>query len=174
MEREWKLGKDMYPEDNLLDGLTFNDLILAVHQCKTVNKAAVQRNPERDHGPAVPGHDIPPGEQHGHYHREGPGGEGAGMNFDQLCKDFSERKPKGPMTCRVPFFKVKWEDGRKSANDLLRDFPPHSRLRIHQHPRRNCLVPSLRALGDAANMRLMEMMCSFTCATSSTTETGGD
>ena len=48
------------------------------------------------------------------------------MNFDQLCKDFSERKPKGPMTCRVPFFKVKWEDGRKSANDLLRDF-----LRTH-------------------------------------------
>ena len=41
MEREWKLGKDMYPEDNLLDSLTFNDLILAVHQCKTVNRAAV-------------------------------------------------------------------------------------------------------------------------------------
>lgn len=41
MERVWKLGKDMYPEDNLLDGLTFNDLILAVHQCRTVSRAAV-------------------------------------------------------------------------------------------------------------------------------------
>ena len=30
MEREWRLGKDLYPEDNLLDGITFDDLILAV------------------------------------------------------------------------------------------------------------------------------------------------
>ena len=28
MEREWRLGKDLYPEDNLLDGITFDDLIL--------------------------------------------------------------------------------------------------------------------------------------------------
>lgn len=41
MVREWKLGKDVFPEDNLLDGLTFNDLILAVHQCRTVNRASV-------------------------------------------------------------------------------------------------------------------------------------
>lgn len=41
MEREWRLGEDLFPEDNLLDGLTFNDLILAVHQCRTVNSAAV-------------------------------------------------------------------------------------------------------------------------------------
>ena len=29
-EREWKLGKDLVTSDNLLDGLTFDDLILAV------------------------------------------------------------------------------------------------------------------------------------------------
>lgn len=41
MEREWKLGKDLYPEDNLIDGVTFDDLILAVHQSRTVNKETV-------------------------------------------------------------------------------------------------------------------------------------
>ena len=41
MEREWKLGKDLYPEDNILDGITFDDLILAVHQCRVVNRATV-------------------------------------------------------------------------------------------------------------------------------------
>ena len=41
MERDWKLGKDLYPEDNLLDGITFDDLILAVHQCRTINQATV-------------------------------------------------------------------------------------------------------------------------------------
>lgn len=41
MEREWRLGKDLFLEDSLLDGLTFNDLIMAVHQCRTVNRAAV-------------------------------------------------------------------------------------------------------------------------------------
>lgn len=41
MERDWKLGKDLYPEDNLLDGITFDDLLLAVHQCRTINRAIV-------------------------------------------------------------------------------------------------------------------------------------
>ena len=31
MEREWKLGEDLSTCDNLLDGVTFDDLILAVH-----------------------------------------------------------------------------------------------------------------------------------------------
>ena len=31
MEREWKLGVDLSAQDNLLDGFTFDDLILAVH-----------------------------------------------------------------------------------------------------------------------------------------------
>ena len=41
MEREWRLGKDLYPEDNLLDGITFDDLILAVHQCRSVSRTTV-------------------------------------------------------------------------------------------------------------------------------------
>ena len=40
---EWTLGKDLVTSDSLLDGLTFDDLILAVHcNCRTINRAAVQ------------------------------------------------------------------------------------------------------------------------------------
>ncbi len=42
-EREWKLGEDLLTCDSLLDGLTFDDLILAVHcNCRTINPAAVR------------------------------------------------------------------------------------------------------------------------------------
>ena len=34
------------------------------------------------------------------------------MNFDQLCKDFAERKPKGPVIGRIPFFKAECERSR--------------------------------------------------------------
>lgn len=41
-DREWTLGKDLVTSDSLLDGLTFDDLILAVHcNCRTINRAAV-------------------------------------------------------------------------------------------------------------------------------------
>ena len=30
-ERKWQLGEDLVSSDSLLDGLTFDDLILAVH-----------------------------------------------------------------------------------------------------------------------------------------------
>ncbi len=41
-ERIWKLGDDLSTKDNLLDGLTFDDLILAVHcNCRVVTRAAV-------------------------------------------------------------------------------------------------------------------------------------
>lgn len=44
MEREWKLGEDLFGEDSLLDGLTFDDLILAVHcNCRTVTPAGVRK-----------------------------------------------------------------------------------------------------------------------------------
>jgi len=44
MEREWKLGADLFNEDSLLDGLTFDDLILAVHcNCRTVTPAGVRK-----------------------------------------------------------------------------------------------------------------------------------
>lgn len=41
MDRKWRLGDDLYPEDNILDGITFDDLILAAHQCRVVNRATV-------------------------------------------------------------------------------------------------------------------------------------
>lgn len=42
MESEWKLGVDLSAQDNLLDGVTFDDLILAVHcNCRVINRAAV-------------------------------------------------------------------------------------------------------------------------------------
>lgn len=42
-DREWLLGKDLVLSDNLLDGLTFDDLILAVRcNCRTIDRVAVQ------------------------------------------------------------------------------------------------------------------------------------
>ena len=43
MEREWKLGVDLSTCDNLLDGVTFDDLILAVHcNCRAITSEAVR------------------------------------------------------------------------------------------------------------------------------------
>ena len=42
MDRAWKLGGDLIPSDNILDGFTFDDIILAVRcNCRTVDRAAV-------------------------------------------------------------------------------------------------------------------------------------
>ena len=42
MDRAWKLGEDLIPPDNILDGFTFDDIILAVRcNCRTVDRAAV-------------------------------------------------------------------------------------------------------------------------------------
>ncbi|WP_304430206.1 hypothetical protein [Faecalibaculum rodentium] len=42
MESKYELGVDLVPSDSLLDGLTFDDLILAVHcNCREVTRAAV-------------------------------------------------------------------------------------------------------------------------------------
>lgn len=44
METKWKLGVDLSTQDSLLDGLTFDDLILAVHcNCRTVTPAGVRK-----------------------------------------------------------------------------------------------------------------------------------
>lgn len=44
MERPWKLGKDMMPYDNVLDGFTFDDVILAVRcNCRNITKDEVIR-----------------------------------------------------------------------------------------------------------------------------------
>jgi hypothetical protein len=43
-ERAWKLGDDLITSDNLLDGVTFDDLILAIHcNCREITPAAVRR-----------------------------------------------------------------------------------------------------------------------------------
>lgn len=44
MERQWLLGEDLTINDNLLDGITFYDLILQVNcNCRKVTPAAVRR-----------------------------------------------------------------------------------------------------------------------------------
>lgn len=44
MERQWLLGEDLCREDNLLDGITFDDLILQVHcNCQKITPNAVRR-----------------------------------------------------------------------------------------------------------------------------------
>ena len=43
-ERRWKLGDDVCKQDNLLDGITFDDIILAVHcNCKEITPEAVRK-----------------------------------------------------------------------------------------------------------------------------------
>lgn len=42
-EKQWKLGEDMFQEDNILDGITFYDVILAVKcNCPVINEKAVR------------------------------------------------------------------------------------------------------------------------------------
>lgn len=44
MEPKWKLGDDLIPDDNLLDGFTFASLILAVRcNCQHITPEAVRR-----------------------------------------------------------------------------------------------------------------------------------
>lgn len=44
MDRAWKLGDDLGRTDSILDGVTFDDLILAVHHnCQQITPAAVER-----------------------------------------------------------------------------------------------------------------------------------
>lgn len=45
MDQNWKLGDDMVVSDNLLDGITFEDLILTVHcNCPQITERAVKKN----------------------------------------------------------------------------------------------------------------------------------
>lgn len=44
MKRAWKLGDDIGRTDSILDGVTFDDLILAVHHnCQQITSEAVKR-----------------------------------------------------------------------------------------------------------------------------------
>ena len=48
MERAWRLDDDLYTSDNLLDPITFDQLIMAVHcDCRQVNEASVRRELEK-------------------------------------------------------------------------------------------------------------------------------
>ena len=43
-DRKWKRGEDLSTCDNLLDGMTFDDLILAVHcNCRDITPTAVRK-----------------------------------------------------------------------------------------------------------------------------------
>ena len=48
MENKYKLGDDLITKDSLFDGVTFDDLILAVHcNCKDITPNAVRREWKR-------------------------------------------------------------------------------------------------------------------------------
>lgn len=43
-ERAWKLGEDLYPEDNILDGIDFRELLTTVRcNCREITPEAVSR-----------------------------------------------------------------------------------------------------------------------------------
>ncbi len=44
MEKKWRLGEDLAVEDNLLDGITFADIILTVHHnCREITPEAIRK-----------------------------------------------------------------------------------------------------------------------------------
>jgi len=44
MAREWKLGKDMILDDNILDPITFDELVMTVRcNCSEINEMAVRK-----------------------------------------------------------------------------------------------------------------------------------
>ena len=44
MDRQWKLGEDMHETDNILDGITFDDVILVLHSGeRVIDEKAVRR-----------------------------------------------------------------------------------------------------------------------------------
>ena len=48
MEREWKLGVDLFKEDNLFDPITFDELILTVHcNCREITPKTVREELRR-------------------------------------------------------------------------------------------------------------------------------
>lgn len=43
MESKWRLGEDLITKDNLLDGITFDDVILALHTERVIDTASAKR-----------------------------------------------------------------------------------------------------------------------------------
>lgn len=43
-DKHWRLGDDLNASDNLMDGITFGDIILQVHcNCRSISKQAVYK-----------------------------------------------------------------------------------------------------------------------------------
>lgn len=42
MDRQWKLGEDLAEVDNILDPITFDDVILALHHERTINEKSLK------------------------------------------------------------------------------------------------------------------------------------
>ena len=42
MDRQWKLGEDLAEVDNILDQITFDDVILALHHERVINEQSLQ------------------------------------------------------------------------------------------------------------------------------------
>ena len=46
--RKWKLGEDLYPEDNMLDGFTIEDVIVLVKcNCEELTQATARKELEQ-------------------------------------------------------------------------------------------------------------------------------
>lgn len=41
MERQWKLGEDMHPSDNIFDPITFEQVITALHNEREIREGTV-------------------------------------------------------------------------------------------------------------------------------------
>ena len=61
MGEKWRLGEDLSVEDNMLDGITFADIILAVHHnCREITPEAIRKEVldfvemPKDHADSVP------------------------------------------------------------------------------------------------------------------------
>lgn len=45
--KEWRIGEDLTEDDNILDPISFNDVILAVHcNCKVITEEAIKKELE--------------------------------------------------------------------------------------------------------------------------------
>ena len=42
MDKQWKLGEDLAEVDNILDQITFDDVILALHHERVINEQSLQ------------------------------------------------------------------------------------------------------------------------------------
>lgn len=44
MDRRWRLGEDLATEDNMLDGITFAEIIMTVHHnCRKITPEAIRK-----------------------------------------------------------------------------------------------------------------------------------